>query len=123
MRWIAIVVALAVSTPARADGPWTALGDEIVERVRKKFYDAVRAEDWAAHHRGYAKAVHDADAFTAVTRAALADLKASHTAYVPRGSADYAALRSIFGHRGAVPTIGADIGDLGDGWFVRHVFP
>ena len=122
MRWIAIVVALAVSVPARADAPWTGLGNEIVERVRKRFYDAARAEDWADHHKGYAKSVHDAAGFAAAARAALADLKASHTAFVPRGSADYAALRSIFGHRPVVPSIGADIGDLGDGWFVRHVF-
>jgi carboxyl-terminal processing protease len=122
MRWIAIVVALAVSAPARADAPWTALGDEVVDRVRKHFYDAARAEDWADHHKGYAKSVHDAAGFVAATRAALADLKASHTSYVPRSSPDYAALRSIFGDHTTTWSIGADIGDLGDGWFVRHVF-
>src|SRR5215470_13397475 len=122
MRWIALVLALVIPVAARAEGAWTALGDEIVARVRKSFYDAPRAEAWAEQHRGYAKPARDAAEFAALTRAALVELKASHTAYVPRSSPDHAALRSIFGMRPRVTSIGADIGELADGWFVRHVF-
>src|SRR5712691_7856355 len=123
MRWsIALLAIVVAAAPARADGAWTALGDEIVDHVRKQFYDAPRAEAWADQHRGYAKPAHDARAFAELTRAALAELKASHTAYVPRGSPDHAALRSIFGLHPVVASIGADIGELADGWFVRHVF-
>src|SRR5258705_13725344 len=123
MRWMFAVLAITLAAaPARAEGAWTALGDEIVDRVRKSFYDQPRAEAWADQHRGYAKAARDADAFTELTRAALAELKASHTAYVPRSSPDHASLRSIFRMRRVpgVASIGADIGELTDGWFVRH---
>src|SRR5258705_9622083 len=97
MRWMFAVLAITVAAaPAGAEAAWTALGDEIADRVRKSFYDQPRAEAWADQHRGYAKAARDADAFAELTRAALAELKASHTAYVPRSSPDHASLRSIF---------------------------
>ncbi len=69
---------------------------EIVKLVRDEFFDAARADAWAAAHVGYARGTADEDAFVAATRRSLADLGASHTAYYTRRDPGFYALRSIF---------------------------
>jgi len=48
------LLAAAIAAPAqpRAAARFTARGDEIVALVRDNFFDAARAQAWAAKHRG-----------------------------------------------------------------------
>jgi carboxyl-terminal processing protease len=127
-RWITVGLwVLGASAWAQSPGRFAKQGDEIVSQVRERFYDAKKATEWAARHQGYgAKAKTDED-FERLTNEALAELKASHTAYYPRESLGHVALSSIF--RGFLKlkevqyvSMGVDVAELPEGHFVRHVF-
>jgi len=123
------LLAAAIAAPAqpRAAARFTARGDEIVALVRDNFFDAARAQAWAAKHRGYAAEVRDASAFAARTNEILAELATSHTAYYPRGGGEHPMLSAIFqdGLK-TTPTyasLGIDLARTANGVFVRRVFP
>ena len=118
---------LATGAQAAAPGPYAKLGDEVVGHVRSRFFDARKAEAWAVKHQGYGAAASNADDFARRTREALAELGASHTVLYPRGSVGHAALSAIFQHVLKLPgvehtSIGADVMETPEGFFVRHVF-
>jgi carboxyl-terminal processing protease len=117
-----LVWTIAFGAAARRDYP--ASSREIIEIVRENFYDAQRARTWAHEHADYARSATDEQSFVRLTREALADLKASHTAYYTIDDVEYFGLRSIFAEPLEIrePTcdgIGVDV--TRDG-FVRVVF-
>ncbi|WP_338871979.1 S41 family peptidase [Myxococcus stipitatus] len=124
---IVAVLSTQVTWAASPPSPFTKSGDEVVAFVRERFFDAKRAEAWAAKHQGYGAAATSAEDFARRTTAALAELKASHTAFYPRGSEGHAALSAIFQRylklsQVEFASIGADIAETPEGFFVRHVF-
>lgn len=124
IRWVAC--SLLLSTVAHA-GPFSKPGDEVVGFVRTRFFDAKKAEAWAATHKGYGAAATHEDDFVRRTNEALAELGASHSVLYPKGSAGYTALSAIFQPLLKLPrveyaSIGADLVERPDGVFVRHVF-
>lgn len=121
------LAAVLLATAAHAAAPFLKPGDEVVEYVRKHFHDAKRGETWATKHQGYGAAATSAEDFARLTRTALAELNASHTAFYPRGSEGHAGLSAIFQRylklpKVDAPSIGADVMETPDGFFVRHVF-
>lgn len=128
-RWIAVLLwGLGASAWAQAPGRFTKQGDEIVTEVRQRFYDAKKAEAWAARHKGYAAAAKDEADFERLTHAALAELQTSHTAYYARDTLGHVGLQSVF--RWALKlkkveyvSMGVDVAERPEGLFVRHVFP
>jgi carboxyl-terminal processing protease len=127
-RLACLYVALtAIQAQAAAKQPYAALGDEIVRHVREQFFDAERASAWAAKHAGYGAAARDASEFEQLTRAALAELAASHTAYYGKDSSENLQLRSLYSPILKEPapeaeSLGADLAETPKGTFVRHVF-
>ena len=128
-RLALLVGCLSFATSLQAAPPpsYAKLGDEVVAFVRTRFYDAERGEAWATKHQDYADAATSAEDFERRTTEALAELRASHTAYLPRGSEGHAALSAIFQRylklaRVESPSIGADIQRTPEGFFLRHVF-
>src|SRR5262245_32586992 len=123
----AAIVASPAAGPARADARHAALGDEIVALVRDNFFDAGRAQMWAAKHRGYGAAMRDAAAFAARTSAILAELATSHTAFYPRGSSEHPMLSAVFQDglktNPTYASLGIDLARTAGGLFVRRVFP
>ncbi|MCP3099095.1 S41 family peptidase [Myxococcus sp. K15C18031901] len=118
---------LASVVQAATPPPFAKLGDEVVELVRTRFFDAKRAEAWATAHQGYGAAATSAEDFERRTTEVLSELKASHTAYYPRGSQGHTALSAIFQRylelaRVDAPSIGADVQETPEGFFLRHVF-
>jgi carboxyl-terminal processing protease len=106
---------------------YAAVGGEVVRIVREQFYDRARAAAWAKSHADYAADAHARREFARRTNQALADLKASHTAYFTPDDVEYYGLCAIFGGtlKGPVPkydSIGADFARLPDGFFVRTIF-
>jgi carboxyl-terminal processing protease len=79
------------------------LGAEIVDLVRKDFWDPQTAERWAQRNAGYADDLEDTPEGRAVflreTRERLAELGSSHTAYYTPEDRAYWDLRAIFGRR------------------------
>src|SRR5579871_3197952 len=116
----------AASNPGKAT-PYPELGAEIVEIVRSHFFDAVRADAWAAAHRDYAAHTTDSATFEQQTQTALKALHASHTGYYRPTDAAYYGLLSVFE---AVlrpegvwyDSIGVDCVRQSEGYFVRVVF-
>jgi carboxyl-terminal processing protease len=103
---------------------WAARGREVEELVKEKFYDPRRAWKWARDHRGYGAKARSREEFEALTRAALAELKASHTNYYTPDDWEYYGLLAIFGpalgrEKVEVESVGADFTEEG---FVRAVF-
>jgi carboxyl-terminal processing protease len=101
-----------------------ALGREVVDIVRTSFYDSTRAGIWAERYAAYADGAESHGEFVALTRAALAALATSHTAYYTPADPGYYGLRAIFRRAldiddVSVETIGADFNEDG---FVRRVF-
>jgi carboxyl-terminal processing protease len=103
------------------------LGEEILQKVEREFYDTKRAAAWVKKHRKYAANISDQAVFAARTNEALAELKTSHTGYYTPGDVAYYALLDIF--RAAlgvaslqVDSIGADFARLPEGYYVRRVF-
>ncbi|GMT97705.1 S41 family peptidase [Corallococcus caeni] len=110
-----------------ATAPYAKRGDEIVDLVRTRFFDAAKGTAWADAHQGYAADAKDVEDFTRRTNAALAELKASHTAYYPKESPGHAEVSSIFQvflkqQNVEATGIGVDVRETPDGFFVRHVF-
>jgi carboxyl-terminal processing protease len=103
-----------------------ALGREIVQLVRTRFYDPARAERWTAENADYAAKVRDDLEFRDETRKRLAALKASHTEYFLPTDPGYRDLLSIFEpvlHRPAEgPSPGFGIVETAEGRFVARVF-
>ncbi|MFO0829734.1 MAG: S41 family peptidase [Phycisphaerales bacterium] len=100
-----------------------AAGAAIVQHVREQFYDANAAAAWAERHRGLG-ADCDASTWPRTAAAALAELRASHTAYLAPDDPGNVALRAIF----AAPdepvvadSIGIDAVAIDGRWFVLHV--
>lgn len=128
-RWIAVGLWLVgASAGAQAPGAYAKLGDEVVAQVREKFYDAKKGAEWARRHQGYGAAAKTDEDFERLTREALADLKASHTAYYPRESVGFVALSSIFRQflklkEVEYVSMGVDVAERPEGLFVSHVFP
>jgi carboxyl-terminal processing protease len=130
-RWLlACFLIVAVQSPqsARAQQPdvrdWKAIGPWIVESVRDNFYDAKRAKAWAEEHAHYADRVESGEAFATKTKAALAELHASHTAYYMPLDQEYYGLRAIFSESlGVTGTEYESIGvDFDADHLVRTVF-
>ncbi|MCP3136634.1 S41 family peptidase [Pyxidicoccus xibeiensis] len=118
---------LATGAHAAAPAPYLKPGEEVVGHVRTRFYDAKKGEAWAAKHQGHGAAATDAQDFARRTNAALAELNASHTVLYPRGSVGHTALSAIFQEFLKLPrveytSIGADLAETPEGFFVRHVF-
>ncbi|MBF5046247.1 PDZ domain-containing protein [Aggregicoccus sp. 17bor-14] len=130
MRPLLLLLLLLASTARAAAPRYGALGDELVSTVRANFYDPGAAESWARAHAGYAREAKGADDFTRLTRAALAELHTSHTAYYPSDSVEHPQLRAIFGAALKGPwrsppravSVGIDVVELPEGLIVRHVF-
>ncbi|WP_375755264.1 S41 family peptidase [Corallococcus exercitus] len=125
-RWWVVGLLLAGSVQA-ATAPYAKRGDEIVNLVRTRFFDAAKGAAWADAHQGYAADAKDVEDFTRRTNAALAELKVSHTAYYPKESPDHAAVTSIFEvflkqQNLQATGIGVDVRETPEGFFVRHVF-
>ncbi|MGE6762791.1 S41 family peptidase [Corallococcus interemptor] len=123
--WVAGL--LVVASSAQAASPFAKRGEEIVTLVRTRFVDAAKGAAWADAHQGYAAGAKDVEDFTRRTNAALAELKASHTAYYPKESPGHAEVTSIFQTFLKQETItatgiGVDVRETPDGFFVRHVF-
>jgi carboxyl-terminal processing protease len=111
---MALLMVAGCRTAAREEAPPT-----IAELIRDRFYDAERGAAWAARHPTIDREARD------VIDAAIAELQASHTEYVPHDDPRHAGLRAIFGpDRDAVtaPSIGLDIIEREGRWFVRRVF-
>jgi carboxyl-terminal processing protease len=112
------------AAPANGGREWAARGREVLELVKKKFYDPRRAWQWAREHRDYAAKAESRTEFEVLTRAALAELRVSHTGYYTPDDPEYFGLLSIFGpalgqEKVEVESIGADFTEEG---FVRAVF-
>ncbi|KFE68278.1 S41 family peptidase [Hyalangium minutum] len=128
-RWIAVGLWLvSTSAGAQAAGAYAKRGDEVVAQVRERFYDAKKGVEWARSHQGYGAAAKSEEDFERLTNEALADLKASHTAYYPRESQGFVALSSIFRpflklKEVEYVSMGVDVVERPEGFFVRHVFP
>ena len=128
LRWAAMACALLVTAAhAAGSGPYLKPGNEVVGFVRTRFYDAKKAEAWAAKHRGYGATASNAEDFARRTNEALAELGASHSVLYPKGSSGHTALSAIFQQVLRLPqveyaSIGADLVERPDGVFVRHVF-
>ncbi|WP_434301580.1 S41 family peptidase [Corallococcus exiguus] len=125
-RWWVVGLFLAGSVQA-ATAPYAKQGDEIVTLVRTRFLDAAKGTAWADAHQGYAADAKDVEDFTRRTNAALAELKASHTAYYPKQSPGHAEVSAIFQaflkqKKVEATGIGVDVVETPDGFFVRHVF-
>ncbi len=125
--WMVVLWMLGAGAWAQAPGRHAKLGDELVAHVRERFYDAKKAEAWAARYQGYGAAARSEEDFARLTQAALAELQASHTAYYPRDTLGHVALSSIF--RWALKlkqveyvSMGVDVAERPEGTFVRHVF-
>ena len=103
-----------------------ALGAEIEDLVREKFFDAARAERWSGENAGYAKEIRDAESFRRETRRRLAQLGASHTEYYTPDDPGYRDLLSIFEPVLHLHAEGESLGlaavEQEDGWFVARVF-
>lgn len=117
---------ITAEAPAGAGRPEQIAG-EVVKTVRGSFYDAPRGERWAAEHAGYAAEAGTQRAFAEATNAALADLRASHTAYATPADTQYYALLAVFQRSlglAAVEygSIGADYARIDGAWYVRRVF-
>ena len=126
-RHLILLVCALLTTASHAASPFLKPGDEVVEYVRTRFHDAKRGEAWATKHQGYGSAATNAEDFARLTRTALAELNASHTAFYPRGSEGHSGLSSIFQRylklpKVDAPSIGADVMETPEGFFVRHVF-
>ncbi len=122
---IAAMVASTPAAPAQSDPKLDALGQEIVKIVRESFYNPKTAEAWAASHDHYGAGAASRAELKRKTRDALAELKASHTAYYTPADSRYYGLLSIFKFKelragsAEIESIGADFTDDG---FVRVVF-
>jgi len=101
-----------------------ALGQEIVQYVKKQFFDANRGREWAKNHERYAAGVRTRREFALLTNKVLAELKASHTSYYTPQDVEYYMLRAIFSGPTEIlyDSIGIDCARLPDGMFVRTVF-
>ncbi|TSC23979.1 S41 family peptidase [Corallococcus sp. Z5C101001] len=126
--WVMTGLLLAGSVQAATPpGSYAKLGDEVVGLVRTRFFDAAKGTAWADAHQGYAADAKDAEDFARRTNAALAELKASHTAYYPKqapGHAEVSAIFQAFLQQKKVEAtgIGVDVMETPEGFFVRHVF-
>ncbi|MBZ4419717.1 S41 family peptidase [Myxococcus sp. RHSTA-1-4] len=125
--WALACLLFASVVHGAAPGPYAKAGNEVVNHVRTRFLDAKKAEAWAVKHQGYGAAASSAEDFARRTNDALAELGASHTAFYPRGSVGHAALSAIFQQffklsRVEHTSIGADLLETPEGFFVRHVF-
>ena len=121
---VAVLGFLGASTPSEPPDDFQKRGEEIVATVRDRFFDRDKAESWSKAHSRYAERARTEPDFVALTRAALSDLHASHTAYYTPDDRPYHDLLSIFrAHLKpkdvSIDSIGVDITAEG---FVRVVF-
>jgi len=102
---------------------WSALGDEIVEHVRNRFFDARRGAAWADRNRGYARGIVDASSFGDQTSRRLAELDTSHVGWFSVDDPGHAALREVFhASLSQAPTEVDSIGiEIGADGLVRRV--
>lgn len=132
-QWRTLVPAvflLASGLVQAAEAPpadYPALGREVVDLVKDRFFDPDRATRWAAENGGYAARISDAAAFRRETQRRLAALGASHTAYyTPGEDTGYWDLLSIFAPVLKRPaereSLGAAFAEREEGWFVARVF-
>jgi carboxyl-terminal processing protease len=127
-RWMMVGLwVLGASAWAQAPGRFVKQGDELVAQVRERFYDAKKAAEWAARHKGYGAKAKTEEDFERLTHEALVELQASHTAYYPRESLGHVGLSSIFRWVLKLKEIeyvsmGVDVTERPEGLFVRHVF-
>lgn len=119
--YICLALACLLQTQPTA---YDAVGSELIESVRENFFDKQRGEAWSRANAEYWINAHDEQDFIRRTRAALAELKASHTAYYTPDDVEYWGLLSIFsGPLKAGETTYESIGiDVDPDYFVRVVF-
>ena len=132
MGWaVASAIGLCASSgqcaePSRRPLSYAALGDELVEAVRTKLFDADRAARWSARNRGFAAAISDEASFARESNRRLAELGVSHTTYFPPLAPKTDELRAVFepelGAADAV-SIGAQIEPLAGRFYVVTIFP
>ncbi len=93
---IAILLSPQTVKAQRQEKDWTATGQRIVELVSEHFYDRKRAAAWTAANAHYPDRAESLEAFVALTRKALAELQASHTAFYTPLHPEYSGLLAIF---------------------------
>ena len=118
---LALSLVLLLSSVGCAHKPAarSSVATDVVSLVRAHFYDAEAAQRWAERHADLASAP------AAEARAALAELRASHTDLFTADDPRHAAMRAIFDpERSAVTqeSIGIDAVEHDGRWFVRRVF-
>lgn len=99
-------------------------GRELIQCVGEHFYDKQRGLAWSRAHDGYWKDARSEEDFVRQTRAALAELNASHTAYFTSDDLEYWGLLCIFtGPLKAGNVAYESVGiDVDPDYFVRVVF-
>lgn len=73
-----------------------ALGKEVVELVKQRFYDSEQAQAWVQQNGDYAAKIESRETFNAETKRVLAALKTSHTNYYTPDEYAYYGIWSIF---------------------------
>lgn len=127
MKLISVLVALAIASVAEASPMDYAVGEQIVGLVRDEFLDVERGRNWSERHARYLTSSDSADDFYLRTQEALRELGTSHTFYAPKDSVENIHLRSLFGSfvENGPPiqwaSIGVDVVERTEGFFVRHV--
>jgi carboxyl-terminal processing protease len=115
----------AALAPARPSS-FAAVGGEIVDLVRKEFFDAKRAAAWAEANAGYAEEIRDAETFLRETRRRLAGLRASHTEYYTPDTLGYhdllAIFESVLKKSPDTESLGLAAVEMEGGWFVQRIF-
>jgi len=113
----------ALWMPPTAAG-WAFRGGEVIRTVRQNFFDEKTARAWADRYAGYGVRATSEEQFVALTRQALADLKASHTGYYTPLDQRYYGLLAVFeAHLKTGPVEWDSIGaDFTADHFVRTIF-
>ena len=123
---LAIALATAWSGTMAQDVGLVSQGDQVVEIVHQRFYNAAQAAAWAETHAHYARNMEDGAAFVQKSRKILAELNASHTGYYTPEDVEFYALRAIFQDALNIKDQDVPIESIGvdsrpDG-FVRRIF-
>jgi carboxyl-terminal processing protease len=95
---LVLVFLVQAQSSLAPSGHFGATGRELIQLVSEHFYDREHGEVWRRANADYwsGSGAPDGDAFVQRTRAALAKLNASHTAYFTPDDLEYWGLLSIF---------------------------
>ncbi len=104
------------------------LGDEVIRLVGQHFLNGnVEAQNWAERHAGYAAGIASRLEFAKKTNELLAELRKSHTRLFVPSDVDYIGIMAVYQQALKLPkveydSIGIDVLQTPDGYFVRSVF-